>query len=73
MSDMGGKGANAACPRCGGPFRCGAADAHCACFDLRLSEALRGQLATQYGSSSCLCIGCLTALQWQARERGEPS
>ena len=61
-------GNNAQCPRCGGPFRCGAGDAHCACFDLKLGEALRRQLATQYGGSNCLCITCLTALQLQARE-----
>lgn len=53
--------ANAACPRCGGPFRCGATDPHCACFDLQIGPVLRAQLATDY--SSCLCLNCLIELQ----------
>jgi hypothetical protein len=54
---------NAACPRCGGDFRCGAKDKTCACFELKLDEALRHQLAAQYGSADCLCIACLTELK----------
>jgi len=56
--------ANAACPRCGGSFRCGAQDRACDCFGARLDDALRRQLAEQY--SSCLCMSCLTELQLQA-------
>jgi len=49
------------CPRCGQPFHCGAQEAHCDCFELKLGEALRQQLARQY--SRCLCIACLRQLQ----------
>ncbi|MDT9000645.1 cysteine-rich CWC family protein [Paucibacter sp. APW11] len=55
------------CPRCGQAFHCGAQDARCDCFDLKLSEALRQQLAAQY--ERCLCIACLKALQ-QAEQAG---
>ena len=48
------------CPRCGQGFHCGAAEAHCPCFDLRLSDALRQQLAQQY--AGCLCLACLREL-----------
>ncbi len=51
---------NEHCPRCGGGFHCGAAEAHCDCFELQLSPALRQQLAAQY--SSCLCLRCLKEL-----------
>lgn len=51
---------NARCPRCGGDFRCGVNDGHCACFGLQLGEALRQRIAAQY--SECLCVRCLTAL-----------
>ncbi|MFY7865871.1 cysteine-rich CWC family protein [Roseateles sp.] len=57
------------CPRCGGSFHCGAADAHCDCFDLHLSPALRQQLAAEY--SSCLCIACLKALSAAAADQAE--
>jgi len=59
------KAVNAACPRCGGAFRCGAQDKVCDCFGAQLNDALRQQLAAQY--SNCLCMGCLTELQLQAR------
>ena len=52
---------NAACPRCGEVFRCGAADASCACFGLDIGAALREQLASQY--SQCLCVTCLQQLR----------
>lgn len=55
------------CPRCGGGFHCGAADARCDCFDLRLSEALRQRLAAQY--SRCLCLACLRSLQVEEEMR----
>jgi hypothetical protein len=48
------------CPRCGGGFHCGAAENHCDCFELKLSEALRQRLLQQY--SSCLCLTCLKSL-----------
>lgn len=57
------------CPRCGGGFHCGAQDAHCDCFELRLSPALRERLAAQY--SSCLCLACLRELS--AAEAAPPS
>lgn len=52
---------NAACPRCGGPFRCGASDPTCACFDLKLTEDMRRRLSAQY--AGCLCVACLLELQ----------
>ncbi|MFT7722348.1 MAG: cysteine-rich CWC family protein [Roseateles sp.] len=51
---------DARCPRCGGGFACGAATGHCACFGLRLSDALRAELAARY--RGCLCLACLRAL-----------
>lgn len=51
---------NARCPRCGGDFRCGVNDGHCACFGLQLGEALRQRIAAQY--RDCLCVRCLAAL-----------
>lgn len=52
---------NAACPRCGGDFRCGVQDGHCACVGLTLSSALQQALAARY-PDQCLCIECLAAL-----------
>lgn len=54
------------CPRCGQAFHCGAQDARCDCFELKLSEALRQQLAAQY--ERCLCVRCLRELQDAERE-----
>ena len=59
---------NAACPRCGNEFRCGAKDGSCACFDLMLGDELRQALAEQYGSSDCLCLACLVELKTRASE-----
>ncbi|HEY1090168.1 MAG TPA: cysteine-rich CWC family protein [Burkholderiaceae bacterium] len=56
------------CPRCSGSFHCGATDAHCDCFDLKLSDALREQLKKDY--EYCLCVACLREL---ARQEAEPS
>lgn len=66
---------NASCPRCNSPFRCGASDPHCACFDLQIGPVLTAQLATDY--SSCLCVNCLAQLQQmqqmqQQNEKQEP-
>lgn len=57
---------NAACPRCQQPFHCGADEARCDCFDLKLDDALRQQLASQY--SGCLCLSCLRELKRQVLE-----
>ena len=55
--------ANAACPRCGGAFRCGVADpGPCACSTLTLPPALRDELARRW-PGGCLCLGCLQALR----------
>ena len=51
---------NAACPRCGAAFRCGAADAACDCFDLTLSAKLQAEIAAQW--QDCLCVACLKQL-----------
>ena len=61
---------NAACPRCGGTFRCGAADLHCACFHLQISPALRMQLAADF--SACLCVTCLAELHTEQKQKQEP-
>ncbi|MFT3664240.1 cysteine-rich CWC family protein [Piscinibacter sp.] len=54
-------GDNARCPRCGGAFRCGAADAGpCACGTLELTPELRAALAGRY--RTCLCLACLREL-----------
>jgi hypothetical protein len=53
--------ANAACPRCGAAFHCGAADAApCACTALALDAALLAALRARY--VGCLCLRCLQAL-----------
>ena len=56
-----------ACPRCGHGFHCGAQEAHCPCFDLRLTPelrdhdvGLRDQLAQRF--QGCLCLRCLVEL-----------
>ena len=51
---------NARCPRCGGDFHCGASEGLCDCFELRLDEPLRQELARRY--SGCLCMACLSEL-----------
>ena len=51
----------ALCPRCGGPFHCGIADAGpCACTGLSLDAALQQRLRERY--TGCLCLRCLAAL-----------
>ncbi len=62
---------NARCPRCGGDFRCGVNDGHCACFGLQLGEALRQRIAAQY--RDCLCVRCLAALAQEGMESGPVS
>ncbi|UXH77786.1 cysteine-rich CWC family protein [Roseateles amylovorans] len=56
---------NTACPRCGGDFRCGVSDGHCACFGLTLTPALQQALAARY-PEQCLCLDCLAALSGAA-------
>jgi hypothetical protein len=53
--------ANAACPRCGVAFRCGARDTQCACAAVLLDDALRAELRVRW--QGCLCVGCLQALR----------
>lgn len=48
------------CPRCGGPFDCGAASGHCDCFDIPLSDEQRAALASRF--QGCLCLACLREL-----------
>ncbi|WAC74758.1 cysteine-rich CWC family protein [Roseateles sp. SL47] len=60
-----------ACPRCGGGFHCGVNDGHCACFGLRLSDALKAQLAADY-PGQCLCLACLAALSGSASATPTP-
>ena len=52
---------NAACPRCGGAFHCGAGEGWCACFGTRLGEALKRELAARW-PGQCLCLRCVAEL-----------
>jgi len=53
------------CPRCGGAFHCGSADAGpCACVGITLDATTQAELRRRY--TSCLCLRCL-------RELGAPS
>ncbi|MBB5203233.1 hypothetical protein HNQ51_000526 [Inhella inkyongensis] len=56
------------CPRCHPAFHCGAQEAHCPCFDLHLTPALRADLAARY--AGCLCLPCLQELAAQQATRG---
>ena len=47
------------CPRCGGGFRCGAREAQCDCFDLKLTDALRSELAVVAAAMTGACTGFL--------------
>jgi len=54
-----------ACPRCGGTFHCGVADAEpCACATVRLDGPTLAALREQY--RGCLCLRCLIELQHRA-------
>lgn len=49
------------CPRCGGGFHCGMADAGpCPCSTLTLDAATQAALRQRY--SGCLCLPCLAEL-----------
>jgi len=50
----------ATCPRCRGDFLCGAKDARCECFDLKLDDATRERIGREF--CGCLCLACLKAL-----------
>lgn len=59
------------CPRCGGPFHCGARDpGPCACAGLALTPELLGALRTRW--SRCLCLSCLQALSTGATLDPDP-
>ena len=50
------------CPRCGGGFHCGVADAApCPCSTITLDAATQAALRQRY--SGCLCLGCLAELR----------
>lgn len=49
------------CPRCGGGFHCGMADAGpCACTTVTLDAATQALLRARY--NGCLCLRCLLEL-----------
>jgi hypothetical protein len=49
------------CPRCGGRFHCGVADATpCPCTTLTLAPATLAALQARY--AGCLCLDCLQAV-----------
>lgn len=49
------------CPRCGGGFHCGMADAGpCACTTVILDATTQASLRERY--SGCLCLRCLLEL-----------
>ncbi len=49
------------CPRCGGGFHCGVADAvPCPCGALQLSADQLSALSQRY--QACLCLRCLAAV-----------
>ena len=53
---------NSRCPRCGGPFRCGAEDpAPCACATAQLDKSAAASLRDRY-PQGCLCLACLQAV-----------
>ena len=59
------------CPRCGGGFHCGMADAGpCACTTVSLDAATQAALRERY--SGCLCLRCLLELGTPA-DRAAPA
>ena len=58
------------CPRCGGGFHCGVADAApCACTTIRLDAATLAEMRARY--TTCLCMNCLASLA-AMNEKGRP-
>ena len=57
------------CPRCGGGFHCGVADAApCACAALTLTAQTRAELRARY--TGCLGLSCLVALAADEKRTG---
>ena len=51
------------CPRCGGGFHCGMADAGpCACTTVTLDATTQAALRERYTGCLCLCLRCLLEL-----------
>jgi hypothetical protein len=50
----------AVCEACGESFACGAGMNGCWCVDIKLNDAVRAELRTQY--ERCLCRACLEQL-----------
>jgi hypothetical protein len=64
--------ANADCPRCGAPFRCGVADAGpCPCTTLALDAATRAEANRRW--HGCLCLRCLAELAAPGRQTSLPA
>ena len=63
-----------ACPRCGGPVRCGMADpGPCACTTVTLTRARREAVRERWPTQGCLCLACLQALsRGEALAPGQP-
>lgn len=61
MPPLNGPLLDTACPRCGGGFQCGVNAGHCDCFELRLPEGLRADIAARW-PGRCLCLACLREL-----------
>lgn len=58
------------CPRCGGGFHCGVADAApCACTTIRLDAATLAEMRARY--ATCLCLRCLSELA-SMKEKNRP-
>lgn len=50
------------CPRCNVSFECKVGDiTHCQCYGISFSEGEKKYIASKY--ISCLCAGCMQALQ----------
>jgi ribosomal protein L34E len=55
------------CPRCGGPFHCGAQDPEpCPCTSLKLTPAQLADLRRRY--TGCLCLRCLRQISLDLSE-----
>lgn len=66
----GAAGADSRCPRCAGPFHCGANDAQpCACTGVTLQAEALAALRLSY--RGCLCLRCLNELALPAQIAAE--